>query len=84
VEEFFDAFAVGFNADGAVVVEGLGGVAEKANGLQDVVHDDGLKDVELEVSGCAGDVDGYVVSDDLRRDHGDCFALGGVYFSGHD
>ena len=52
--------------------------------MQDVFNDEGLKDVQLEVTVASSDSHSHVVSDDLSADHSDGFALGGVDLSGHD
>ena len=73
VEVFLDIGFVGFDANGAVVVERAAGVGDEADGLQKVVDHHRLEHVELEVARGAADVDGGVVADHLRGHHGHGF-----------
>ena len=75
---------VRLDADGAVIVEGMAGVGEEADGVQEIVDDDGFEHIELEVTLRGGDADGGVVAHDLDGDHGEGFGLGGVHLAGHD
>lgn len=84
VEERVDAVLVGDDADDTVVGEGVGTVSEETDGAEEVGNEDGLEDVELELAVRAGDRDGGVVAHDLRGDHGEGLALGGVDLAGHD
>ena len=84
MEEVVDFFRHGLNADGAVVVEAVAGVAQEAHGLQQVVGNHRHVHVQLEVAGGARHVDGDVVAENLAADHGERFALGRVHFAGHD
>jgi hypothetical protein len=45
-------------------------VGQQADGVQDVVDDDGLEDVELEVALRTGETNRGVVADHLGADHG--------------
>ena len=52
--------------------------------MEIVENHDGLEDVELEIALRAGETDGGVVAHHLHGDHGDGFALRGIYFARHD
>ena len=84
MQEVVDFFRHGFDADGAVLVKAVAGVAQEAHGLQQVVGNHRHIDVQLEVAGGACHVDGDVVAENLAADHGQRFALGRVHFAGHD
>lgn len=80
----FDDRQVRLDADGAVVVEGMASLGKEADGVQEIVDDDGLEDIQLEVALRGSDADGGVVAHDLDGNHGECFGLGGVHLAGHD
>lgn len=52
--------------------------------MKEVLDHDGLEDVQLKMPVGTSNGDGSVVTHDLGTDHGEGFALSGVYFSGHD
>ena len=79
-----DDVTIDFDAVDAVVDEGVAGVGEKFNGVEIVENHDRLEDVELEVALRAGKADGGVVAHHLDGDHGDGFALRGIYLARHD
>lgn len=80
----FDDRQVRLDADGAVVVEGMASLSKEADGVQEIVDDDGLEDIQLEVALRGSDADGGVVAHDLDSNHGEGFGLGGVHLAGHD
>ncbi len=80
----FDDGEVRLDADGAVVVEGMAPVGEEADGVEEIVNDDGLEDIQFEVALRGGDADGGVVAHHLDGDHGEGFGLGGVHLARHD
>jgi hypothetical protein len=84
VQDLLDLVSVGNHTFNTVQVEGLAGVAEESNAVQDVLDDQGLEDVQLEVTVAASDGHGSVVAHNLSADHGDGLALGGVDLAGHD
>ena len=81
VQEIVDLFRHGFDAGGAVFVEAVARVAQEADGLQEVVGDNGHIDVQLKVARCACHADGDVVAEHLAAHHGHRFALGRVDFA---
>lgn len=52
--------------------------------MQDIPDDQGLENIEFEVTIAASNSDSDVVTHDLSADHSDGFTLGGVDFAGHD
>ena len=84
VDVFFDVGFDGFDAHGAFVVEGNAAFANEAGAVEEVINHHGFEHVEFEVSHAATYVDSHVVAHHLRSNHGEGFALGGVYFTGHD
>lgn len=84
VQVVLDLLVVGLDAVRAVRIEGHAGVAQQADGLQDVPGHDGLEDVELEVALRAGKADRRVVAEHLGGDHGHGLALGRVDLARHD
>jgi hypothetical protein len=84
VEVLAGALGVGLDADDAVVDEAVGGVAEEARRLQQVVDHDRLEHVELEVAVGPGDGDGGVVADHLGAHHREGLGLGRVDLARHD
>ena len=84
LHQFVDAFAVGLNANGAVVVEAAHAIGQQAHALQKVVRHHGPKNVQLKVAAGAAHVDGHVVAQHLGAGHGQRFALGGIDLAGHD
>lgn len=69
---------------GAVFVEAVARVAQEADGLQEVVGDDGHIDVQLEIARRARHTDGNVVAEHLAAHHRHRFALGRVDFARHN
>ena len=67
-----------------MAVEAVAGVAEQADGLQQIVGNHRHKHIQLEIARSAGDADGGVVAQHLRGHHGERFALGGVDLARHD
>src|ERR1019366_2434438 len=61
----------------------IASVTKKPNRIEHVEHDERLKNIELKMSSGSADRDRHIVADHLRADHGQRFALGGIYFSGH-
>lgn len=82
--ELVDALTVGLDADNAVLLERAHAISEETDGVKEVLDQNGLEDVELEMTGSTGDGDGAVVAHDLGADHGEGLALGGVDLAGHD
>ena len=79
-----DFRAIHFDAVGAVFDETVAGVGEQLDGMQIIENHHGLENVELKISLGAGEADGGVVAHHLGGDHGEGFALSGIYFAGHD
>ena len=76
--------AIDLDAVGAMVDETVAGVGEELDGVEKVEDHHRFEDVELEIALRAGEADGGVVAHHLGGDHGDGFALRGIYFAGHD
>jgi hypothetical protein len=79
-----DDIAIDFDAVDAVVDEGVAGVGEKFDGVEIVENHDRLENVKLEIALRAGKADGGVIAHYLYSDHGDGFALRGIYLARHD
>src|SRR6266851_4123387 len=84
VDILVDLFAVGFDADDAVLDEAVAGVGEEFDGVQIIENHHGLEDVELEIALRAGEADGGIIAHHLHGNHGQGFGLRGIYFAGHD
>jgi hypothetical protein len=84
VHQSADAALVGLETFDQVGAEAGHAVREQAGRVQEVGDHDGLEDVELEIALGAGEGDGGVVAEDLRAEHGEGLALGGVNLAGHD
>ena len=67
-----------------MLAEGIHAVRQKADGLGQVVGDDGHEDVQFEIALAGGDAHGRIVAHDLDGDHGHGFALRRVDFARHD
>ena len=79
-----DLLTVRLDPDDAVIGEGVAGVGEETDGMEEIVDDDRLEDIQFKVSLRGGDTDGGIVSHDLHGDHGDGLALRGIDLAGHD
>ena len=84
VHQLIDALGVGCDAGKAVLHEGLGSVAQQTNGVEHVVGDEWLEDVQLEVSAEATDSHCSLIAHNLSANHSHCLALGGIHLAGHD
>ena len=84
VQDLVDPVLVGLDSDDTVLGETPRSVSQQSDALEQVFDQDGLEDVEFELSVRSGDRDGGVVSDDLSGDHGQGLTLGRVDLSGHD
>ena len=79
-----DAFAVRFQAHGAVVVEAGHAVGQQARALHEGMGDQRAEDVQFEIPRSATEVDGHVIAEDLAAGHGQGLALGRVDLARHD
>src|ERR1700719_5117985 len=79
-----DLFAIYFDAAGAVFDEAVAGVGEQLDGMQIIKNHHRLKNVQLKVALRSCKADGRIVAHHLSGDHGERFALRGIYFAGHD
>ena len=77
-------FAVGGDADDAAILQNARGPQEHVHGLKEVEGDDGLKDVQFELSGLGGHGHGQVVADGLEADLIDHFRDDRIDLAGHD
>ena len=84
VQKLVNSIAVGSDTSNTVKVEGLAGVAQKSSGVEHVTDDEGLEDVELEVTAHTSNGNSSVVAHDLSADHGHSLTLSGVDLAGHD
>lgn len=84
VKDLVDLLLVGLDSDNTVLGETPRSVSQQSDALEQVLDQDGLEDVELELTVRSGDRDGSVVPNNLGGDHGQGLALGRVDLSGHD
>src|SRR4029077_16029812 len=78
------AFAVGFHAGNAARVEDDRSVAQQGEAKKQVKGNDGLRHVQLELTGFAGHGNGHVGTDDMEADLVNDFGDHRVHFAGHD
>ena len=76
--------AIRFDADDAMLAEGIHAVCEQADRLNQVIGDDWHEDIELEVPLAGGNSQSGIVAHDLDGDHGNGFALRRIDFARHD
>ena len=79
VQQRVNALFVRFDAHHAVLGKRPRAVSEQRDGLQHVLDNDRLKDVQLELALRARESDRRVVTNDLCRYHGERFALSRVH-----
>jgi len=84
VEVVIDAVAIGFDAADAMLDKAVAGVGEKFDRVQIIENHDGLENIQLEIALRAGKADGGIIAHHLYGDHGDGFALRGIYLARHD
>src|ERR1700692_4496340 len=79
-----DLFPIDFNAVGAMFDKAVAGVGKQLDGMQIIKNHHRLKNVQLKVALRSCKADGRIVAHHLSGDHGERFALRGIYFAGHD
>lgn len=84
VQQRRDPLLVGFDTDNTVLGEASSAISQQSDRLQQVLDQDGLEDVQFELTVRTSDGDSGVVTHNLSGDHGQGFTLGRVDLSGHD
>ncbi len=59
-------------------------ISQQAHALQKVVSNHRLEYIQLEIAGCATDIDCDIIAEHLAAQHRHRFALGRIDFAGHD
>jgi len=83
VQKIVYTLSVDLDTVDAVHSEGVTGIADHSCGVDHVLNYEWFEHVEFEMSIGVTDGNGHVVSHYLCADHGDCFALSGVYLTRH-
>src|SRR6185295_10327553 len=84
LHQLVDAGGIRLEARDAMVREAFDSFGQKRGRVNKVMDDQRLEDVELEIAARSADVDGYVIAQNLRADHGQRLALSRIDFSRHD
>lgn len=84
VQQRRDPLLVGLNTDNTVLGEASSAIRQQSDRLQQVLDQDGLEDVQFELTVRTSDGDGGVVAHNLGGDHGQSFTLGRVDLSRHN
>ena len=78
------ALLVGSDSNDAVVYEGLYGVSQGIDGLEQAVEDDRLESVQLQLACLSSHGDGHVISDDIEGNLVHYLRNNRVYLARHD
>ena len=84
IHELGNALTVGLNTNNAILVERIASISQKVDGVQDIADDQGLENIELEVTTGASNSHSDLVAHNLSTDHGKSFALSRVDLARHD
>src|ERR1035437_1215294 len=71
-------------ACGTFIVKAYAAITQQPGTVQEVIDDNGFKNIELKMSAGAANAYGNIIAHNLCSYHGEGFALCGVYFARHN